>query len=449
MAAVLIEPTTYSVTPTAFATGVPKAVQSAYNAGRIPPDVPISRFLESQDSGALAFIYFFIIFATLLVLLRLFSRSFLANFTGPDDWLAALTIPFYVAFGALCIILIKIGSGRHIEWIQYVMDQPMNSYSERLDFYAHLLYTTALWICRLSGLAFYHRLCRNIPRMGVAIWSTVAFVTAGFIVQFLLILLHCLPVTDLWPYVWQPEVLNYTCMLWQVIYTTNSAISLLSDILIFTIPAWVIASLKGTDSSIRIKLILILCPGVLTTIVSIARLVFVIISGFDAADQSWLYSPLLAIEVAEMGTTMIALSAPGINLFFHRVTGKGPSFRSTRGGDTSKSRSGGSVPMYHYSRDTKVRVDRIGRERLAGQLSPELPPRHHPSALVEDGTDPAKLAELDRAASPHSATPFANGIYVQGARSDAEHGPDSEKGLYEDDDDDEEPYFYNATRSRH
>ncbi|KAN0062779.1 hypothetical protein ACQY0O_004974 [Thecaphora frezii] len=426
--ATMITPTIYPVVPTVFPSSVPADVQSAYFAGRVPPDVPISKLTAWHDSGSLAFIYFYICFASLLVLLRLFSRTFWGSFFGLDDILAALTVPFYIAFGVLSIILIDIGSGRHIEYIQYVMTQEVNSLSERLDFYAHILYTAALWIGRLSGLAFYRRLCRDLPHLNLALYSTTAFVSAGFIVQTLLIILHCLPVTDLWPYVWQPEVRNYTCMLWQAVYMTNSVVSLASDFLIFTIPAWIVHSLRGSQSGVRMKLILILCPGIVTTLISIARLLMVIENGW-VMDQSWLYSSLLAIEVAEVGTNMVALSAPGINLFLHSIAGKKNTFRTTTGSSSHehshRSQIAQPLPLYTYQRDTKVQIEHLTQDQLPYQGG-------------------------ERAASPHSATPFASSAFSDGHGGADSDGSMMARGTTEKgfaDDDDIEPYIYNATRA--
>ncbi|GLA09983.1 hypothetical protein AnigIFM60653_001122 [Aspergillus niger] len=96
------------------------------------------------------------------------------------------------------------GRGRHIEYIQYVLSLPSINETERYDFVMHILYTTALFVCRLSGLAFYQRLASRHPKISLAIKLSAGFLLASFLAQFFLLLFHCLPVTGLWPYPWQP-----------------------------------------------------------------------------------------------------------------------------------------------------------------------------------------------------------------------------------------------------
>lgn len=131
-----------------------------------------------------------------------------------------------------------------------------------LDFWAHLIYATALFLGRMSGLAFYHRLC---DRSGSLIWTvrgSAVFLVAGFIPQIFLIVFHCKPVTALWPNYFQPNVNDYVCLPWVILYATNSSISILSDLILFVIPIIIILKLKATTRK-KITLSAVLLPGVL------------------------------------------------------------------------------------------------------------------------------------------------------------------------------------------
>jgi hypothetical protein len=46
---------------------------------------------------------------------------------------------FYIVIVVLSIVLINLGSGRHIEYIQYVLSMPTVRQTEVLDFVAHVL----------------------------------------------------------------------------------------------------------------------------------------------------------------------------------------------------------------------------------------------------------------------------------------------------------------------
>lgn len=59
----------------------------------------------------------------------------------------------------------------------------------------------------------------------------------------------------------------------------------------------------------------VLMPGVVVIGISIARL-YLCVVGQWASDGSWYYDPQLAIEVAEIGGTLIALSFPSLKPLF-------------------------------------------------------------------------------------------------------------------------------------
>lgn len=154
--------------------------------------------------------------------------------------------------------------------------------TEALDFWAHLVYTTSLLVCRLSGLAFFARVADRNPRLTWAIRITAAFMTALWLPQMALIIFHCIPVTAYWPYPFEPSVDNYQCLQWGVVYVTNSVISLLCDLALFTIPAVIIKKLKIGKSD-KIKLASVMMPGLLVIGISSARMYLVIVGQWDVS----------------------------------------------------------------------------------------------------------------------------------------------------------------------
>ena len=159
-------------------------------------------------------------------------------------------------------MLIDLGSGRHIEYIQYVLNNAQVNQTEVLDFVMHILYTTALFVCRLSGLAFYYRLASRHTKLSIAIKVAVGFLIIAYLAQVFLLIFHCVPVTGLWPYAWQPELDDYTCITWGEVYSVNSALSLTSDLILLVIPSMLIHLLHVSRKR-RLQLSLVLFPGVL------------------------------------------------------------------------------------------------------------------------------------------------------------------------------------------
>ncbi|KAF1356143.1 hypothetical protein BDV97DRAFT_364935 [Delphinella strobiligena] len=296
-------------------------VAKAIADGRIPDGVTAEYLDQTRDPPAIAAIIAITVVTTIFLCARFFSRIFLVKSFGYDDGLALFSYACFIAFVALCIILIQEGSGRHLEYIQYVLTESETDLTEVNDYAAHLIYTSALFICRLSGLAFFHRLCLRHQPLLRAIRVAAIFLVCAFLPQFFLILAHCTPVTGLWPYAWQPNAGNYSCVTWGTVYVTNSGLSLVCDFVVFSIPLAMISLLKLSKSR-KVMLVFVLMPGVVVIGISITRL-YLCVVGQWRADGSWYYDPQLAIEVAEVGGTLMTLSIPGLKpllgLWYHKM----------------------------------------------------------------------------------------------------------------------------------
>lgn len=168
----------------------------------------------------------------------------------------------YLSFLVPRLILIRLGTGRHIEYIEFVLDNKTTLATEVLDFTAHILYTSALFVCRLSALAFYYRIGNRHIKLSKIINVAAVFLCLAFIPQVVLLIIHCRPVTGYWPYAWQKQSDDYSCLTWGTVYVTNSGLSLFCDLVIFIIPAAIISVVKRSTAG-KIKLSLVLFPGVL------------------------------------------------------------------------------------------------------------------------------------------------------------------------------------------
>lgn len=171
----------------------------------------------------------------------------------------------YIALVALSVVLINLGSGRHIEYIQYVLPMSTVRETEVLDFVAHIIYTTALFFCRLSGLAFYYRLSARYGKLHTSILVAAPILFAAYLPQLFLLIFHCRPVTGLWPYAWQSEPTDYKCLSWGLVYSVNSGVSLACDVMMFIIPTILIKQLHVSQKN-KIKLSFVMFPGVLLVI---------------------------------------------------------------------------------------------------------------------------------------------------------------------------------------
>lgn len=260
-------------------------VDEAIASGRVPPEITPAFLNESQDAPAVVGIVLVTVLTVLVVGCRLFSRAFLVKRFGLDDTIALLSLASrppepnsasasltwpglcqitFIPFVGICIELIRLGAGRHYVYTLYVFDLEWLQWTQVLDSVAHVIYSTALLLCRVSGLAFYSRLCSLHNRWRVALKATLGLLIAGYLAQVLLIVFHCQPITGTWPQ-WppgkNPDADKYVCVEWAVVYVTNSAISLFCDCLLFGMPIAMLRSLE-MPSSRKVQLGCILLPGV-------------------------------------------------------------------------------------------------------------------------------------------------------------------------------------------
>ncbi|CAL5868359.1 uncharacterized protein PFLUO_LOCUS2584 [Penicillium psychrofluorescens] len=323
---------------------------------------------------------------------RLYARIFLVKRLGLDDALATFTLTIYLAFVALSIVLINLGSGRHTMYIRHVLTMAIVRKSELLDYVAHILYTTTLFTCRLSGLAFYHRLSPPSSRLRQAVIVAVPLLFAAYLPQFFLLLFHCLPVTGLWPYAWQHEVTGYKCLSWGLVYSVNSGVSLASDILMFIIPVILIKQLHMSREK-KIKLSFVMFPGVLVIAISAIRILLVVI-GQWTSDGSWVYCPMLCIENAEIAGTLIALSVPALKPMFTNVSSRLTEYTSGNTRSRSTRLKDRSIPMSAVgfnTRDSKQLLywsmhGRDDYEMMAPEIS--AAPDQRSSSTLDTEKDP-------------------------------------------------------------
>ncbi|KAJ5552099.1 hypothetical protein N7494_001477 [Penicillium frequentans] len=297
---------------------IPADILAANEAGRIPNGVSLEYLAQSHDHSALVGIVFMASVTGIVFILRLYARISLIKKTGLDDWLAILTWTIYVSFVTLSIILINMGTGRHIEYIQYILSTAAVHRTEVFDFAAHILYTTALFLCRLSSLAFYHQLTARVNRLHKSIFFVVSFLFAVYLLQLFLLIFHCNPITSLWPNAWQPGFENYKCLSWGLVYSINSGLSLPCDLMMLTIPALLIKQLQ-VSSDKKVKLSFVLLPGVLVIVISAVR-VWLVVKCQWATDGRWAYSPMLCVENAELAGTLIAISVPAVKPTFETMS---------------------------------------------------------------------------------------------------------------------------------
>ncbi|KAM4062002.1 integral membrane protein pth11 [Hirsutella rhossiliensis] len=209
-------------------------VEEAIASGRLPPRVTREELEMSQDVAGIT---------------ALAEVHHQALRLRPDDGIALASLVVFIPFAALCIELINLGTGRSIAFVRFAIDDATWVRQQIFDSIAHLVYATALVLCRISGLAFYYRICA---------------LHKGFLV----------------------------------------AIRIIFAVLVIDL---------GDAAEAKVQLACILLPGIAVVGISVSRIVFVIGFAYQTPDTfDFAFLRLLVVEVSEIGATLIALSIPGV-----------------------------------------------------------------------------------------------------------------------------------------
>ncbi|KAM4064137.1 protein related to integral membrane protein pth11 [Hirsutella rhossiliensis] len=182
-------------------------VEEAMASGRLPPRVTREELEMSQDVAGIT---------------ALAEVHHQALRLRPDDGIALASLVVFIPFAALCIELINLGTGRSIAFVRFAIDDATWVRQQIFDSIAHLVYATALVLCRISGLAFYYRICALHKGFLVAIRIIFAVLVIGYLAQMCLIIFHCKPVNMLWAPTSFEDETKFECLEWDEIYDNTA-----------------------------------------------------------------------------------------------------------------------------------------------------------------------------------------------------------------------------------
>ncbi|KAF4582148.1 Drug resistance protein [Ophiocordyceps camponoti-floridani] len=249
-------------------------IEQAFAAGRVPSNITREYLSRNRDGEGISGIVVITLLVSAVVVSRLLTRALVVKRLGLDDGLALASLLLFIPFAITCTQMILYGSGRPFIFRKLILPDEQFDVTQSLDTISQLLYATAMILGRASGLAFYHRICALYNEFLIIIKFILCIIFLGYLAQMSLIILHCLPLTTLW----EPSPREkYKCMQWIDVQGVNSAVSLLSDLLVFGVPLAMLRVLKSMDRKRKVQLSCIFFPGLVVVFISIARIALAII----------------------------------------------------------------------------------------------------------------------------------------------------------------------------
>lgn len=151
-------------------------------------------------------------------------------------------------------MVVRNGAGQHL--LALVTDPAKMVRMYKWLVAAQLVYFLTLWVCRVSGLAFYARL-NPLPRFRFYINCSIAFVTAVWVAQTLVIGLQCIPLQALWD-----QTVHGKCLTTTTVFLSTSILTIICDSLMLLLPLSIVHKLQASIAR-KITLLIVFCFGIL------------------------------------------------------------------------------------------------------------------------------------------------------------------------------------------
>ncbi|CAG8909659.1 unnamed protein product [Penicillium egyptiacum] len=282
---------------------------------------------------ALAVSAVFTTIATLIAAVRIFTRAFLVKQMGADDYVIIVSLAFSWIFFGLLAGEVFHGMGEHYAAI------PAEIFKfQMICFWASVpIYQTSLISTKMSILLQYKRVF-STPRMRRACWLLIGFLGAYGTWTIISAWANCVPLAKFW----DPTVPGF-CLDKKALWFSNSAIHILTDILILIYPMPVLKSLQLPRKQ-KFALMAVFALGGFVLITSVLRLKSLLIIS-NSNDPTYDNVGAATWSAVECNVAIICACLPGTRAFLSKLLPHIFSTRSNgyRSRTTRPSRTGRNV----------------------------------------------------------------------------------------------------------
>ncbi|KAK8054480.1 hypothetical protein PG994_009547 [Apiospora phragmitis] len=272
--------------------------------------------------------------AATAVSLRVYTRQFLLNRVGPDDFMAVAALAGVVALGSITIIHTNFGLGSHIYDI--AMDPFLIMDFFKFFYLGVVVYNVSLVFVKLSLFLQYYRLVDQVPRYR-PLFLCAGFVVMGWTVAMIFTMTFiCIPVYAYWD-----KSVPHMCLSDPVMQLTNSIGNIITDVILLLLPMPVLWRLNLPTRQ-KWSVIGIFSLGFITCIVSLLRVIFVFDHG-PSSDITFEGTTITGWTIAEVTTGLLASSLITLRPLMSKLSPAAWRSRlgkSTNGGNTTGTGTG-------------------------------------------------------------------------------------------------------------
>ncbi|OJJ64357.1 hypothetical protein ASPSYDRAFT_84371 [Aspergillus sydowii CBS 593.65] len=214
-----------------------------------------------RGQHALAVSATFTSLATVLTIVRIYTRAFMVKQMGADDWTIIISLAFSWAFFGLFVGETAYLMGEHYERIP-----PEILTKQMICFWASVpIYQASLITTKGSILLQYKRVF-STPRMRLTCYCLIGFLGIWGTWTFVSAWLNCVPVAKFWD-----DSIDGHCLDKKALWFSNSGIHIFTDIVLLVFPMPVLKSLQLPRRQ-KLALMGVFALGAFVLVTSILRL---------------------------------------------------------------------------------------------------------------------------------------------------------------------------------
>ncbi|THZ29490.1 hypothetical protein D6C89_01993 [Aureobasidium pullulans] len=341
---------------------------------RLPPPGYTSNLINPHSTGYQQTIcnVICVIFVTLFVGMRIYTRIRLVKCVSWDDYLIALaTLVFYADVG-LFQYIVKVGLGKHLWDVSAASFSP--TFLEVWTF-AAMIYSISMLFIKMSILMLYRRLfpINNFKYL----WWGCLFCTVGYgLGAIFSSLFACVPVRANWDLTVEAD----RCIDKKAFYIGNGVMNIITDLMILALPIPIVWRLS---LELRQKIILsvVFTLGSISCVISLVRLLSIITwIRVGDADITYTLQSIVVWSEIELSACIICANAPCLRPFF---TTHLPFLSLSAHTNHSSSKTGNPSQIHQYP------------TTIGGKRSRAISPYPNDMDAIFDGTQDVELENYD------------------------------------------------------
>ncbi|KAM7200850.1 putative integral membrane protein [Naviculisporaceae sp. PSN 640] len=263
-----------------------------------PPQLPPGAY-DDMSGTVIGVVAFCLVFSTIMVALRLFTRVYVVKLVGIDDYAAVISLFVIYAAGIPIALMTQWGSGKHI----YALDPA--SLPELVPNYLREFYFTIVFYCaalmtiKLTFLLGYYRVLA-VQHMRV-VYIVAMFVVGGWsLSQVFVGIFTCTPISGFWD-----KSIPSACIPNLPQWYINAAGNIITDVAVFVLPLPALWKLNLARPQ-KLALVGIFCLGFFTVVVSVIRIRY--LRMFE--DFTWENAPAGCWSIGELTSAITCCCLP-------------------------------------------------------------------------------------------------------------------------------------------